>query len=433
MAKTTKKQPKTSIKKTDEIEMLVEENLMLKQELEKIKIENDDHKQKKGSFWRSFSAGLFAILAIISLVLFNAAYWTKQTVIDNKQFVATVSPIIRDSDVQTAIKNEISQQIFSNVNIEQELKKALPENLQFIAAPFAAQVQSFVTDKIGEALSTPQVANAWTTVLGTAHEQLIAYIQNPNNDGKITIDEIYKTVGNELQNSQVGFLFNKNLPASIGSVTVTDITWVPKARMGLEYLQKITNYLALATIFFGALALGLSSRRISMLVKLMIGSLLGMIATLGLIVAGSQQTAASVPSEFKAATLSVYDIITQPLVSQTKGIAALLAAVLFVAFVASKVGWVTWLREKMRFGLDWLFNRFSTKLQLPDWLKQISHNRLVIAWTLTGASFAIFALRLPPSFSGVVTAVVVAGVCELILEVASSYCRVATKQNSTKK
>lgn len=432
MPKVTKKQPKKTVKKDDEIEMLVEENLALKQELDKLK-KTTDNPHKKGTLWRPFFAGFFAILAVISLVLFNAAYWTRQTVINNNQFVSTVSPLIKDADIQKALQTEISKQIFAKINVEEELKKALPENLDFIAAPFAAQVQSFVTGKIGEALNTPQVANAWTTVLGTAHQQLISYIENPNNDGKITVDEVYKTVGNELQNSQVGFLFGKNLPSSIGSITVKEITWLPKARMWLDNLQKLTNILAISTVVFGALALSLSRRRILMLVKLMLGSLIGMLATLGLLAAGSYEAGVNVPVEFKAASISVFDIITQPLASQTKGIAALLASVLFVAFVASRVGWVTWLRENMRFSMDWLFNRFSTKLALPDWLPQIPKNRLVIAWTLTGVSFALFALRLPPKLSGVVTAVIVAGVCELALEVVSSYCRVAVKQNNTKK
>lgn len=432
MPRTAKKQPKKTIKKEAEIEMLVEENQALKQELEQLKtIENQEN--KKGSRWRSFFAGFFAVLMIVSIVLFNIAFWTRQTVIDDTQFVATVSPIIKDPDVQKALQTEISKQIFAKINVEEELKNALPENLDFIAAPFASQVQGFVTGKIGEALNTPQVANAWSMVLGTTHQQLISYIQNPNNDGKITVDEVYKTVGDQLKNSQVGFLFGKSLPASIGSVTVKEITWLPKARMWLDSLQKLTTILAVSTVVFGALALLLSRRRVGMLVKLMAGSLVGMILTLGLLAFGSYETGINVPAEFKAASVAVFDIITEPLVSQTKGIAALLASVLFVAFVASKVGWVTWLRENMRSGMDWLFNRFSKKLALPEWLQQIPKNRLVIAWTLTGVSFAIFALRLPPNLSGVVTAVIVAGICELVLEVISSYCRVATSQNSRKK
>lgn len=432
MPRTAKKQPKKTTKKSEEIEMLVEENLALKQELEKIQ-NGSNQKPKKGSPWRPFFAGLFAILAILSLVLFNVAYWTRQTVIDNKQFVQTVSPIIQDADVQKALQTEISKQIFSRVNIEQELKNALPENLDFIAAPFASQVQSFVTGKIGEALNTPQVANAWSAVLGTVHQQLISYIENPNNNGKITVDEVYNTVGDQLKSSQVGFLFGKNLPSSIGTVTITEISWLPQVRTYLDALQKFTVYLAISTVVCGVMALLLSRRRILMLIKLMAGSLFGMLVTLAVLAFGSYETGALVPTEFKAASVSVFSIITQPLESQTKGIAALLASVLFVAFVASKVGWVVWLRENMRSSMDWLFNRFSTKLALPEWLNQIPKNRLVIAWTLTGVSFAVFALRLPPSTSGVITAIVVSALCALALEIVSSYCRVANKQNTPKK
>lgn len=417
---------------SEELALLKEENDQLKQEISLLKAQSEKPaKAKQGSFWRSLGAGLCAFLAIVSLVLFNISYWTQQTIIDNKQFVATVSPIIESPEVQKTLQTEISNQIFSRINIEGELKAALPENLQFIAAPFASQVQSFVTDKIGEALQTPQVSQAWTTILGTVHQQLIDYIQNPNNTGVITVDGIYKTVGDQLKDSQVGFLFGKTLPGSIGSVTITEVKWLPKARQALDVLHQATLGLAISTVAFAALALALSKRRVGMTIKLMVGSLFGMLITLGVLYLGQHSVNASVAADFRSAAVAIYDIVTHPLIEQTKGIAALLGGVLAVIFVASRVGWVTWLREKMRISMDWLFARFSTKLLLPEWLPQIPKNRLVIAWTLTAVSFALFALRLPPTLSGVVTAVVVAGLCELALEVVSSYCRVAQQQNAT--
>ncbi len=415
----------TSKNSAKELALLKQENDLLKQEVAILKTKKESV-VKKRSFWRSFFAGLSAVIAIVAFMLFNVSYWAQQTIVDNDKFVAAVSPVIKDPDVQNALKTEISNEIFSRIDVQAELEKVLPENLDFIAAPFAGQVKSFTTDKIGEVLQTPQVAEIWTSVLSTTHEKLIAYIQNPNNDGKISVDEIYTTVGDKLKDSQIGFLFGKNLPSSVGSITVKEITWLPKARQALNVLDKVTKELAIASVVFTLLAIGLSKRRGSMVIGLLSFSLLFMFATLLAVRIGATQVNSVLEAgQYAAAGSAVYRIISIGLVEQTQGFALLFASVLGVILITSGESWIVWLRTKMRQGLDWIFGKFASRLVAPKWLVWVAHNRVVIAWTLTGVAYAAFALRIPPTTSGVITALITSGIAVLSLEVIASFCRVA--------
>lgn len=420
-ASTKKKQPKST-----EVDVLKAENAALKAELVRV-TEKKQKVTRQRSFWRAAFAGISATVAIVAFMLFNISYWAQQTIVDNNKFVAAVSPIIKDSDVQKTLQAEISKQIFSRVDVQSELEKILPENLQFIAAPLASQFESFATAKIGDALQSTQVQQAWTTALSTIHTQLIAYIQNPQNDGKITIDEIYKTVGNQLNDSQIGFLFGKNLPNSIGSITVKEVTWLPKARQALDMLDKLTKELAIATVAFTLLAIGLSRRRMSMIVGLISFSLLFMFATLAAIKIGALQVGNMVHSDYAAATTAVYNIVSSSLIAQTQGFIAMLISFLVVGLVTSNIDWLIWLRQKMRQAFDWLFAKLKLSLTVPSWVGWIAHNKAVIGWTLTAVMYVLFALRLPPTVNGVVSAVVASGITVLCLEVLASFVRTCVK------
>lgn len=414
-----------------ELNQLRAEVVTLRAELDKYKKQQTQPKRARKSHarWQSFFAGMFAFLAIVSFTLFNLSYWTQQTIVDNQQFVKTMSPIIQNSDVQKTLQTEISKQIFSRINLESELNKVLPANLQFISAPLASQFESFTTDKIGETLQSQQVQQIWVNVLSTTHQKLIDYIQNPNNDGNITVDEVYKAVGDQLSQSQIGFLFGKNLPSSIGSITVKQVTWLPKARQALNTLDNITKELGIATVITIVLAFALSRSRAMMAVKLLFFGLLAMgLTLLGIKIIGMQVTSIVSIEQYAPAAKAVYGIITAPLIQQTQGFALLFIAAFGVILVVSPLDWMIWLRKKMRQGLDWLFGLFAKKMHAPQWLSWISDNRFVIGWTLLAVSFFAFALRLPPTVSGVVTGLAVSAIAVFILELIASFCRVANFQ-----
>jgi hypothetical protein len=262
-------------------------------------------------------------------------------------------------------------------------------------------------------------------VLTTAHATLIAYIENPQNDGKITIDEIYKVAGNELNGSSVGFLFGKNLPASVGNVTVKNIAWLPEARKVVNTLKDLSLALGLATVGFALAAMAITRKRRNMAVLMAVFSLVFMACTLVALTIGANEVAASTASQYSAAAKSIYEIITQSLYAQTLGFAALLGGGLLVAFVTSNISWVAKARAMCAHWLDAVFLKSFKKsvITRPEWLRWLALNKIVIGWTLTGVMFVVFALRLPPSKEGVIAAMVGSTVVAAALAIAASLSR----------
>ncbi len=425
MVKSKDKQGRATKKSKDskaaEFLKLQKENESLKKEIEKL----SDKQPSKRSLWRPITAGLFAVLAVVSIMLFNIAYWTRQTVLDNDQFVATMQPLIKDPAIQETLQKEITNELFSRINLEQEIKNNLPDNLDFIAGPFVGQVKGFTYNKIGDVLDSQQAYDVWTKTLTEGQKQIIAYVSDPKNNGEITISSIYQLASQNLGNSDISFLLNKNLPSKVGNIKLAELEGVPEARRALNLLDKATWQLALASIVFLALAIALAINKRKMVVGLAVFTLIFMVATLAALQLASTQVAGAVDTRYAAAAEATYKIITEPLATQTKGVAAFIAAILAIVLISSSWPFFVSLRSYFRKGLDWTTGLFAKNWALPDWAIWISQNKIVIGWTLVAVSFVAFALRLPPTTSGVTTALISSAICIFALEVFGSLSRVS--------
>ena len=211
-----------------ELAKLEQENLKLREVIESEEVEKSAHPY----IWlRRVGAVFFLTLGIVSFAIFNVASWVKNTALNTDAFVATMQPVLAEPDVQTAVQDEITNQLFARVDIEGELQKALPENVAFLAGPLASQVESFTRDKVGEVVKSPQVYDIWGKALYTIHGQLLKYIEEPNNNGTISVNDVYTAISNNVsQDKQISFLFNKTLPEKIGTITIAEVTWLPEAR-----------------------------------------------------------------------------------------------------------------------------------------------------------------------------------------------------------
>lgn len=372
-------------------------------------------KVERPSRWRPILSGLCATIAVVSFALWNVGYWTRATITDTDSFVAATAPLIRDQDIEKALQAKISQEIFSRVNLQQELTNVLPENLTFIAEPLASQVEGFATNKIGEALASEQAAQVWQQTLTVAHGKIIDYLEDPTKDSTISLSEVYAFAGSKLQDGKAGFLFGHTLPSSVGNITVANLPNVDKARQALKVLDQTVVALGATTIVMLIAAIALSTKKRNILVGMSIFTLVFMFATVAALAIGQAQIANAVAPEYSDAAKAAFSIITEQLRSQTLGVAWLVMAGLGVMLVVSEWSVMQFIRRSLRLGLDWLAGRLPA-FTMPGILSWIALNRLVIAWTLVAVSFALFALRMPPTQSGVMSALVASAVVILVLE-----------------
>jgi hypothetical protein len=116
------------------------------------------------------------------------AVWTHRQVPDNDRFVATVSPVIQDPLVQSALANRISAEVLGYVDVQQIADEAidaravqgmrpqLVERLHDLAGPLADAVAGLVHDRVGQLVASEEFTAAWNRALDVTHEQANAVL-----------------------------------------------------------------------------------------------------------------------------------------------------------------------------------------------------------------------------------------------------------------
>jgi hypothetical protein len=434
MAKKAKKEPKTSSKKANaSVDVLNQRLKELEAENAKLKEVNaSKSKIKNRHFWRTFGVTFFVTLSIVAFMLFNIASWAKNTILNTESFVATMQPVLAEPAVQEVITNELSTQIFSNIDIQSELEKALPEDIQFIAGPLAGGVESFVNDQIANLLASPKVYEVWGQVLTTVHGTLVAYIQDPTKDGVISINDLYVFIGEQVSSdNQLSFLFNKQLPANIGSITLAEIEWLPQARTYVDTLSALPYILIGTSIVSFIIALALAKRKRATVLTAAILSFILMICTIVALEVGQMAISNQVQPQYADASEAVYSTITQPLADRTMGYATLFGFVVLLFIITAPLTNLIKVRQFTDGHISSLANRYIPKKELPDWLYWLPENRSAVLWTTFAILFIGIGVRIPPLSEQIINGFIWATIIVFVLYIVSS-CISATRKSSKK-
>src|SRR4051812_18013435 len=155
--------------------------------------------------WASLAAGVLLVLGCVGVPASVLAVWTHRQVADTGRFVATVSPVIHDPLVQSALTNRISMEVLARIDVEQIANEAidalaaqgmrpqLVDRLHDLTGPMAAGVAGLVRDKVGQLVASPDFAAAWNRALQITHQQANAVLSGEAaaiaiKDGMVVLD-----------------------------------------------------------------------------------------------------------------------------------------------------------------------------------------------------------------------------------------------------
>jgi hypothetical protein len=305
------------------------------------------------------------------------------------------------------------------------LAENLPEKATFLAGPLSSQIKGFTTSQINNLLASQQVANLWTEILSNSQKTIVGYLENENNTGSITVNQLYEYANKNLGDSQISFLLNKNIPPKLGDIQLAEISWVPQARTYLNAIKALPIVLSVVFVLSIALAVLLTNKKRRLLLTVAILSTATMLLVLLLVNTGGSEIASQVKPQNKDAVQAVYDIVTKPLTNQATGMLWLFIASSIGLLLIAPFKWEKTAFAKIRRWLDIATEKVSpSSFKSPEWLKYIANNRFVIACTIVFAWFAIFALRIPPTKSGVTNALLASAISLVLLEILSSLGRI---------
>ena len=201
-------------------------------------------------------ASILAFVAIFSI-------WFNRQILNTDNWTKASSEMLESPVIRAELANYLSDQLYANVDVEAEIRNALPERAKQLAGPAASALRNQVEKRANQALQRPRVQALWEDANRGAHEKLLEVIDGgggksvSTEGGVVTID--LKTLLQETeQRVGVGGRVAKALPASATSIVVLQSDQLDTAQTIGRTLQDLPVVLVVLSLALFGIALAVS-------------------------------------------------------------------------------------------------------------------------------------------------------------------------------
>jgi hypothetical protein len=120
-------------------------------------------------------------LAVVTGLVWMFALWANRQALNTDNWTTTSSRLLANKNIQNALGAYLVDQLFTSVNVQQQLQNVLPPQAQAIAGPAAAGLKSLATQRAPIFLARPRVQDAWETANRAAHKELLTILNGGTN------------------------------------------------------------------------------------------------------------------------------------------------------------------------------------------------------------------------------------------------------------
>jgi hypothetical protein len=118
--------------------------------------------------------GVAAVLGVIAVF----AVWANRQLLDTGYWKTTNQKLIASPPIKEQLSVFLTDQLYANVDVGEELKKELPSELKPLASPAAGALRDVVQRAILFLLERPRVQELWGKANEVTHAQFVRLIEN---------------------------------------------------------------------------------------------------------------------------------------------------------------------------------------------------------------------------------------------------------------
>ena len=301
--------------------------------------------------WKSLAAAVLLVLGCVGVPASVLAIWTHNQVTQTDRFVATVSPVIEDPAVQSALTNRITTEVLTYVDVQQLANDAidaiaaqgvrpeLVDRLHDLTGPLVSGVTNLVHGKVQQLVASPHFIAAWNRALQVAHEQANAVLSGESSaitikNGMVVLDlnPFIEAAKQQLVTS--GFSAAAKIPEVHPTVDLAPASGLIRAQTAYQMLDAVASWLPWITLLLLAAGVYLARRRPRGPRRAgRVGA--GMLVLAVALLVGRAMLVNAVPEQGVAAAAAIYDILVRFLRIALRTLAVL---GLVIALGASLVG-----------------------------------------------------------------------------------------------
>lgn len=204
------------------------------------------------------AATLLTVVAIFSI-------WINRQALNTDNWVNTSAKLLQNEDIREQLAIYMSDQLFENVNVEEELQKALPPKLAPLAGPASGALEQLGPQAAEKALERPKVQELWESANRAAHEALLQVINGggpavSTGGGEVTLN-LGTLLGQMGEKLGVGGKIAEKVPPEAGQITVLKSSQLSTVQDVAKLIRRLPVVLTLLVILLYGLAIYLAGPR----------------------------------------------------------------------------------------------------------------------------------------------------------------------------
>jgi hypothetical protein len=349
------------------------------------KVEKLDNRVEKRHRARKITAAILAALTIITFTLGVPGLWARRTFFNTDRWVATVSPLASDPAVQQYIATELTNEIFTALDVQTKVSNALSQIPKIgtqistiLSGPITSSAEGFVQDQVLKLVQSQGFQEFWVQAQTLIHNQVVAVLQGKSSQTVSTaggvvslnliplINEALQAIQSSAQSligasvtlptisvnevpsqaiAKLNAALGTNLPSNFGNIVIYRSSTLAAIQSGVYWFNWSLIGLAVAWVIFFASGLLASTRRRRTLLQMSVGMAVGLVIIRRLAIYFSGQLVAKVPQTGRAAANAVSDQLMHSLLQYTGWLLALWLVVTAVGLITGPYPWAAKLRS----------------------------------------------------------------------------------------
>jgi hypothetical protein len=192
------------------------------------------------------------------------AIWVERQALNTDDWVQTSDRLIQNGEIRAALSDYLVDQLYANVDLEKELEEKLPGETSELAGPLSGLVRSVAPDGVEKVLETSTAQELWEESNRTAHEQLVAVLEDrqeavESEEGEVKL-QLGSLVTNLADQVGVGASLAEGIDPDAAEVTILRGDQLETAQNITAALKGLAIVLSLLTFVCFGLAIYLARR-----------------------------------------------------------------------------------------------------------------------------------------------------------------------------
>jgi hypothetical protein len=210
---------------------------------------------------RTAVRALFAVATLLG-ILAVFAVWANRQALDEDNWASTSSSLLSDPAIKTQVASFLVDQVYANVDVNGEVRRALPPRLAPLAGPAANGVRTLAERSTRQLLGRPRVQQAWEEANRLTARQFINIAEGKSGaitaSGNAVILDLRPVLETLIVRLGLPRSLAQKVPPSAGKIKILESSQVSTLQDGVRVLRGLAVVLPLLAVALFALAVFLA-------------------------------------------------------------------------------------------------------------------------------------------------------------------------------